>query len=135
MTSPAASLPFAIKELLSNTTVLWEQAGAVDVFGQPSYAAPVEIDCWMEPEGLGTSAGVLDSRAGVSGTILEQTRRPEVSLFFDGDDANVRSFKLTDRFTPATTAAAGVAMMPTTIQTMYGPPFDNVNPWLVHVAF
>jgi hypothetical protein len=118
-----------------NTSCLWEQAGALDVFGQPSYATPLEIDCWMEPEGAGSNAGMQDSRANISRTILEQTRRPELSLYFDGDDANVRSFKLTDRFTPPTTAGAGIAMMPTVIETMYGPNFDNLNPWTIRVGF
>ena len=135
MTSPATSLPFAIRELMWNTIVSWEQAGAVDGAGQPSYATPVQIDCWVEPEGIGSNVGVVDSRANVNQTILQQTRRPELSLYFDGDDANVRSFKLTDRFTPATTAAAGIAMMPTTIETLYGPNFDNQYPWIVVVAF
>ena len=135
MTSPAASLPYSIKELLTNTSVLWEQSGAVDVFGQPSYAPAVEIDCWMEPEGIGSNVGMTNSRANVNQTILQQTRRPELSLYFDGDDSRVRSFKLTDRFTPLTTGGAGVELMPTTIETLYGPPFDNRNPWLVIVAF
>ena len=121
-----------------NTTALWESANDTtgrDVFGQPSYAAPLEINCWMEPEGIGVNAGMTDSRAPISGTILEQTRRPELSLYFDGDDANVRSFKMTDRFTPPTTAGAGIAMMPTVIETLHGPNFDNLNPWVVRVAF
>ncbi len=120
---------------MSNTTCLWEQAGALSGAGEPSYATPVEIDCWMEPEGVGTNAGMVSSRAGISGAILEQTRRPELSLYFDGDDANVRSFKLTDRFTPPTVGGAGIAMMPTVIETFYGPPFDDVNPWVCRVGF
>ena len=101
MTGPVASLPYPIKELLTNTAVLWEKAGALDVYGQPSYAPAEEIDCWMEPEGLGATAGILDSRAGVNGTILQQTRRPELGLYFDGDDSRARSFKLTDSPLPS----------------------------------
>ena len=135
MTSPATSLPFAIRELMVNTTVLWEQAGATDAFFQPAFAAPVEINCWMEPEGVGTNAGLTSSRAGISGAILEQTRRPELSLYFDGDDANVRSFRANDRFTLVTPGSEGIAMMATVIETFYGPPFDNTYPWTVRVGF
>ncbi len=135
MTSPATSLPFAIRELMTNVTVDWEQAGALSGAGEPSYAAPVQIDCWMEPEGVGTNAGIVSSRAGISGAILEQTRRPELSLYFDGDDANVHSFKLTDRFTLPAPADAGVAMMPTVIETFFGPPFDSQYPWTLRVGF
>ena len=118
----------------------WEQASdTVDVFGQPTYADPITIACWLEAEGAGggssSDVGVTSSRANISQTILEQTRRPELSLFFDGDDSNVRSFKLTDRFTPATIAAAGIRMMPTVIVPMYGPPFANLYPWAIVVAF
>jgi hypothetical protein len=114
---------------------MWEQAGAVDVFGQPSYAPALEIDCWMEPEGSGSGAGITDSRANLNQTILQQTRRPELSLYFDGDDPRVRNFKMTDRFTPPTTGGDGIAMMPTIIETLYGPNFNNQFPWLVRVGF
>ena len=135
MTSPTTSLPFAIRELMTNVTVEWEQAGATDDFGQPSYAAPVEINCWMEPEGIGVNAGMTDSRANFNQTILQQTRRPELDMYFDGDDPDAQSFKMTDRFTPPTTAGTGIALMPTIIETLYGPNFDNVNPWTVRVGF
>jgi hypothetical protein len=135
VTSPTTSLPFPLVELMTNVTVLWEQSGAVDVFGQPSYAAPVEINCWMEPEGLGTDVGATVSRANFDQTILQQTRRPEVTMYFDGDDARAQSFVLTDRFTPPTTGLLEIKLMPTTIVTLYGPNFDNFNPWLVSVSF
>lgn len=141
MTSPVNSLPFPIKELMTNVTVLWEQAAGTeaaptrDVYGQPSYAAPVQINCWMEPEGMGMNAGMTDSRATFNQAILQQTRRPELSLYFDGDDPNAQQFKMLDRFTPPTTGGADIALMPTVIETLYGPNFDNQNPWLIRVGF
>ena len=142
MTSPPNSLPYPIKELMTNVTVLWEKAiesspgfALKDVFGQPSYEAPVQINCWMEPEGLGVNAGMTDSRANFNQTILQQTRRLELDMYFDGDDPDAQSFKMTDRFTPPTTAGTGIALMPTIIETLYGPNFDNVNPWTVRVGF
>jgi hypothetical protein len=135
MTSPTSSLPLPILELMTNVTVLWEQAGAADVFGQPAYAAPVQINCWMEPEGMGSDVGATDSRADFNQTILQQTRRPELTMYFDGDDLRAQSFTLLDRFTPPTTGLLNIKLMPTTIVTLYGPNFDNFNPWLISVSF
>lgn len=135
MSAPYTSLPAEIRELMTNVTVLWEQSLATDLHAQWTYASPVELNCWMEGEGYGSDTGTTNSRANFNQTILQQTRRPELDMYFDGDDTRVQSFKMTDRFTPPTTANAGVKLMPTAIETFYGPPFDNETPWIVKVGF
>ena len=135
MTEPPYSLPALVAELMTVTTVEWEESLTTDINGQWSYATPVQIDCWFEGEGYGSSAGSTISRATFDQTILQQTRRPEVDMFFNGSDARAQSFKMTDRFTPLTTATAGVKLMPTSIETFYGPDFDNANPYLIVVGF
>ena len=76
------------------------------------------------------------SRAAGNATISQATRRPELSLFFDGDNATVRAFQYTDRFTlTGIPAASQVALQATNIVTYYGPNFDNKNPWLVVISF
>ena len=117
------------------TTCLWEKALTTDINGQWSYAAPVEIPCWMEGEGYGSNAGETISRASNTTNILQQTRRPEVDMYFNGADARAQSFTMNDRFTPGTTAGAGVRLQPTAIETFNGPPFDNQTPWLIAVGF
>ena len=51
-----------------------------------------------QKEGYGSNTGATDSRANFNQNILQQTRRPELDLYFDGDNANARAFKLTDLF-------------------------------------
>ena len=135
MSAPPTSCPAEIIELMTITTVMWEQALTTDLHAQWSYAAPVEMNCWLEGEGYGSGTGTTISRANFDQTILQQTRRPELDMYFDGDDARARSFTMNDRFTPLTTANAGVKLMPTAIETFYGPNYDNEYPWLIKVGF
>lgn len=132
---PPFSLPPQIAKLMTNLQVMWEQSLVSDINGQWSYAPKIQIACWMEGEGLGINAGMTNSRANFNQDILQQTRRPEIDLFFNGSDPRVKSFTMTDRFTPLTTAGEGIAMMPSTIETFYGPPFDSRSPWLICVGF
>src|SRR5882672_3878591 len=95
----------------------WEKWNVIDGYGQQSYAAPVVIDCWMEPAGL--SGGVESNRASLAGDSDATDVEPQLELYFDGDDANVRSFTLDDRFTPGGIAATGQKLKPKRIGPMY----------------
>ncbi len=134
MTSPATSLPFAIKELMTYTSVTWEETLGQNQHGEINYVAPVEIPCWMEGEGF-VNAGVNAARAQGNAIIEQMTRELELELYFDGDDSRVQSFKMTDRFTPNNPGGAGIALQPTIINTFWGPNFDNASQWLTVVGF
>ncbi len=128
----AQSLPAEIAEVMTVHNVLWESNQGIDGYGQQSYADPVEIDCWMEPAGLG--GGLEANRAPLGGNSDQTDVEPQLELYFNGDDPRVRSFTLDDRFTPGGIGATGQKLKPKRISPLYGPPFDNKNPWLVVVG-
>lgn len=127
--SGTVSLPLDVKALMT-VPVLWEAFTGFDVFAQPNaYAAGITLYCWQELHGL-SDAGMKPHRH-IDETIVE----PIYNLFFDGDDARVLTFTLYDRFTPnGVFSSSQQRLQATFIETMFGPNFDNVNPWLVAVS-
>lgn len=128
MSGQLVSLPDEIKELMTNQ-ILWESFQGFDGYGQPEYAAGVELTCWIEPQGVGVNTGQTAERKP-----QETVTDPDFSLYFDGDDPNVRSIRLWDRFTPGGVGSEARTIQATAVETLYGPPFDNLNPWLVVVS-
>ena len=45
-----------------------------------------------------------------------------------------QEFRLWDRFTPAGVASEGRNLQALAVEPLYGPPFDNVNPWLIVIS-
>lgn len=113
------------------TTVAWEAvlADGPDGYGQWAYAAPVDLTCWTEPHGIGVNSGQTAVRKP-DGTVVD----PDWDYYFDGDDPLARQIKLWDRFTPGGIGNEGKKLQALVVETMYGPPFDNTNPWLVVVS-
>jgi hypothetical protein len=134
MSAPPTSLPAEIAELMTYSSCVYEASTGTDGAGQQTYAAGVNIPCWLEGEGYLT-AGVNAVRAQGNNVIDAMTREPELTLFFNGSDTRVQGFKLTDRFTPNSPAAQGLSLQPTSIDTYFGPPFDDQAPWLISVSF
>ncbi len=133
MSAPPTSLPAEIAELIWNTVVTWEQTTGVDGYGQQTYAAGKVIPCWVEGAGF-NETGVGTTRFEGNATLEQTVRDPEVVLYFDGDNADARSFLLTDRFTINIPSTQGqVSLQPTAINTFYGPNFSNQYPWLIAV--
>ena len=133
MSAPATSLPAEIAELMWNTAVTWEATQSTDGYGQITYAAGVQIDCWVE--GVGShDAGMTTTRMEGNATLEMTVRDPDVVLYFDGDNANARSFQLTDRFTINIPGSNNqISLQPSAINTFFGPTFDNTYPWLIAV--
>lgn len=121
------SLPPDIKALMS-TQITWEASTGPDGYGQWTYATPVSLTCWTEPHLIGRESGAIAHRKP-DGTVVE----PILDIYLDGDNPLVRRIKLWDRFTPTGIGNEGVALQALHVETMYGPPFDNRNPWLVIV--
>jgi hypothetical protein len=121
------SLPPDIKALMTGS-ITWEPSGALDGYGQWTYASPVTLTCWTEPHIGGLNAGVTAIRKP-DGTVVE----PQLDVYLDGDDDNARLVKLWDRFTPSGIGTEDAALQAVHVETMYGPNFDNVNPWLIIV--
>ena len=74
----------------------------------------------------------------VSATAVRLSKVPILIHFFaqtDGDNANAQSFKMTDTFTLTLPGYQGLSMMPSVIETFFGPPFDNFSPWCILVGF
>jgi len=132
MSAPAVSLPAEIRELMWLTSVEWEAASGRDVYNDESYAAPVTVECWIEPMGL--SGGIEAFRASISGTTDLTTDEPTLELYFDGSDANVQTFTMSDRFTPGEFPQLGIRLQPRRISVLHGPNFDNAEPWIVIVG-
>ena len=111
--------------------VVWESFNGFDGHAEPSYQPAITLFCWQEAFGLMSSSGGLSALRRADGTVVD----PLWDLFFAGDDPCVRSFKLYDRFTPGgvgTDSAQNLQAL--RLNTLYGPPFDNRNPWLVQVT-
>jgi hypothetical protein len=121
------SLPPDIKALMT-TSIVWEASGALDGYGQWTYGSPVTLTCWTEPHSGGQNFGVTAIRKP-DGTVVE----PILDVYLDGDDTNARLVKLWDRFTPTGIATEHAKLQAVHVETMYGPPFDNINPWLIIV--
>lgn len=123
------SLPPEIKELMT-VSVTWEASGTIDGYGQWTYASPVTLVGWLEPHSDAISAGATAYRRA-DGTVVE----PKYDLYLDGDNSNARAVKLWDRFTlPSVIGASADPLQAVHVETFAGPPFDNVNPWLVLVV-
>lgn len=125
---PVANCPPEIRALMT-VSVGWESFIDFDGHGDPSYRPLIQLKCWFEEYSVSQGGMVANRRPDV--TVVE----PEYHMYFAGDDSRVRTFTLYDRFT---TYAVGDSVLqvlqPIRINTMYGPPFDNRNPWMVEVA-
>ena len=92
MSGPATALPPEIAELMT-VTAAWEKHTGVDGHGQPVYASPVSINCWLEQSGF--VAGGLEAVRRPTNTAVDI----EYDLYFNGSDTNAQQFTLLDRFT------------------------------------
>ena len=127
MSGPATALPPEIHELMT-VPVTWEKWTGFDGYGQPSYAAPVTLYCWLEKAGMIT--GGYEAVRKPDGTSVDA----EWDLFFDGSDSRVQGFALWDRFTVPSVGGESRSLQALFLSTNYGPPFDNQAPWLVQVT-
>lgn len=128
--TPTLSLPRDVFELMT-VEVIWEAFQGFDGHVEPSYAAPVSLICWQEAHGVSGGAGGMEVFRHADGTVVE----PRWDLYFDGDNSDVRSFQLYDRFTPSgVTSDSEQRLQAVMVNTLYGPNFDNTNPWLVLVT-
>ena len=127
MSRPAVSLPPEVAELMT-TGITWEAATALDMYGQASFAAGVTLYCFCEPVGLKDTG--VDIERGKQDWVIN----PSFILYFDGDDSRVRSFTSNDRFTFLGYQPYNLKSQPDAITPIYGPNFDNQNPWLVEVT-
>jgi hypothetical protein len=76
-------------------------------------------------------SGGVEILRRADGTVVE----PVLDLYFSGDDPNAENFKLYDRFTPHNIGLDGTQNLQAVwINTLYGPPFDNTNPWLIRIT-
>lgn len=126
--TPSLSLPRDIWELMT-IDITWEAFQGFDGHAEPSYAAPVTLQCWQESHGL--VGGGLEVFRAADGTTVE----PQWDLYFDGDQTNVQDIQLYDRFTPVGVATVGnQSLQAVRVSTWYGPNWDNTNPWLVLVT-
>jgi hypothetical protein len=126
---PYPSTPPEISEMMK-TTCTWEQFIGFDGHGEPSYEPGLELKCHQEAHSL--------MQTGLSGHRQAEltTAYPDFELYFAGDDLNAQSFSLYDRFTPHGVAtSSSIRLQPNNINTVYGPPYDNTNPWLIIVSF
>jgi hypothetical protein len=125
----AISLPPEIKELMT-VTVTWEKFQGFDEYAQPkAYGPAVELRCWIEPHLSTTASGETVTRTR-DGTVVD----PDFDLYFDGDDTQAQQIRLWDRFTVGGVGSEGRQLQALAVSPMYGPPFDNRNPWLIVVA-
>lgn len=124
---PIPSLPAEIKELMT-LAVVWEKFEGFDGHAEPAYANPVELACWLEPHGTDT-VGVRVYRRQ-DGTTVE----PQYTMYFTGDNPQVRGMSVYDRFTIPSIDAEDKPLEALNVSTFGGPPFDNRNPWLVAVT-
>lgn len=126
--TPTLSLPRDIWELMT-TSVQWEKFQGFDGHAEPSYAAPVALTCWIEPHTTATAG--MEAYRKADGTVTE----PVYDLYFDGDNANVKSIVLYDRFL-ISAVAVGVEqkLQAVRVEQLLGPNFDNTNPWLIIVT-
>lgn len=121
---------------MMNIPVVWEGFDGWDGHAEPSYRPPVVKKCFLEEHGMVT--GGVEAIRLPNGTVVE----PVLDLYFDGDDADVKGFRLYDRFTPQSIGinVAGLfdpepqSLQAVWIATFYGPPFDNRNAWVVRVT-
>ena len=110
-------------------TVGWEGFIKFDGHAEPSYNPLITLSCWIEEYSVSQGGMVAMRRA--DGTVVE----PQFHMYFNGDNPYVRTFTLYDRFTTYVVAdTVEQVLQPVRINTMYGPPFDNRNPWMVEVA-
>lgn len=129
MSQPSASCPVEVAELM-HLTVFWESFLGFDGHAEPSYATGITLDCWQE-EGHGFAQRGVHAVRNATDT----TSKPDFDLYFSGDDANARQIKLYDRFTPDGVGAENMPLQPFAIDTVNGPNFDSVHPWLIIVTF
>lgn len=105
-------------------TVSWEAYAAQDGHGDVTYAAAVVLSCWIEAAGLdGGMMGLRQPHADVLDA--------ELDLYFDGNDARVKSFTMNDRFTISTETTASKAVQPVRINVFRGPVDDY---WITVVS-
>ena len=127
MSGPPTALPPAIAELMT-ITAAWEKHTGIDGHGQPIYASPVTLNCWLEQSGF--VAGGLEAVRRPTNTAVDI----EYDLYFNGSDTNVQQFTLLDRFTISPVGIEGRKPQALFLATSFGPPFDNQAPWLVKVT-
>lgn len=129
MAGPVHSLPPEVRQLMTQT-VQWYQFAGFDQYAQPQFADLVELFCWIEPHAGMADGGLTPHRNPDGITVLEAI----VDIYFDGSDPLARQISAWDRFIPP-----GIGVEPDNFQvvksiaTIYGPPFDNQDPWLILV--
>lgn len=96
-----------------NETVTWEQWNGTDTYGQPTYAAGVQVKCFIE-------GGNKMVRNAKGDTVVST-----VTLIFDGT-TQAQGFALNDRFT----LPSGAKYRPITVDTAYD---ERGNVWSVEV--
>jgi hypothetical protein len=132
MSAPPTSLPAEIAELMWQTTTIgYEQYLSQDGNGGATYMASVDLTCWVEPHGYGDS-GMQAKRPALGQTTILADEEPVYDVYFDGDSVVAQVFSMNDRFT-VNVPAGPVGLKPRSIETLYGPNFDNVNPWIIAV--
>jgi hypothetical protein len=127
MSGPATALPPDIAELLT-ISCQYEKNTGLDGHGQPTYAAPITLQCWCEQSGF--VAGGLEAVRRAANTTVDV----EFDLYFNGSDANVQGFTVLDRFSIPVVGIEGRKPQALFLATEFGPPFDNQAPWLVKVT-
>lgn len=123
---PIPSLPVEIKELMT-LQVTWEKFGGFTGKAEPVYSAAVKLGCWLEP--FGSQSGGAVAYRKQDGTVVE----PRYILLFSGDNPVVRDISLYDLFTLPSVETTDKPLQAVNVLTYAGPPFDNLNPWLIEV--
>ncbi len=124
------SLPPEIFELMTNI-VIWEKFLGFDGHAEPSYAPARNLLCWQEAHGVSGGAGGMEVFRRADGSVVE----PRWDMYFNGDSADARSIQLYDRFTHNDIGSEGnQSLQAVMINTLFGPNFDNQNPWLILVT-
>lgn len=124
------SLPPEIRSLMTQE-VVWEAFQGFDGHAEPSYAPARSLTCWQEAHGVSGGAGGMEVFRRADGTTVE----PRWDLYFNGDDRDARTIQLYDRFTPGgVTTDDAQRLQCVMVNTLYGPNFDNQNPWLILVT-
>lgn len=108
---------------LMNLTVVWEKYTGRNGHGDPSYAAPKTLTCWMEERGVG--GGIEAYRRSD-----EDVYDARIDVYLDATDTDVASMGMTDRFTIPSgleSTDTGMTSMPSRMTVFCGP---NGDPWV-----
>ena len=130
MTNPSSfSTPPEIGELLV-TSCTWQKWLGWDGHGEAQYDTAVTLKCFQEAHSMLQTGLEAHRVAEMTFTNLN------FDLYFSGDDVNAEQFSLYDKFTlQGVGNSSQIIQQPVSINTVYGPPYDNQNPWLIVVSF